>query len=376
MKKHFLIRTGLFFFYAGILMHSYVQVNAAVRIKDIADIKDLQKTQLVGYSLVVGLDGTGDGRRSLFTQQSIRNMMQRFGISIDSDRMNTKNVAAVMVTADMSPFAKKGGRVDVVVSSMGDASSLEGGTLLMTPLEGKDGIVYAYAQGNLSIGGTNIETPGMERFRKNYTLVGRVPNGAIVEQEPGISLGQNNKLELLLREPDFTTAVNVADAVDQTFGQTLALPLDASTISVDIPTEYRQPGQLVRMIAQLEIAEVEPDQVARVVINERTGTIVIGGNVRLSQAAVSQGNLTVKVSAVPVVSQPGPFSQGQTVVVPQTMTEISEPESANITVLPAAVSVTELANALNDLKVSPRDIISIFQALKQAGSLQAELVIM
>ena len=351
-------------------------LNAAVRIKDIVDIRGLQNTQLVGYSLVVGLDGTGDGRRALFTQQSVRNMLQRFGISVESDRMNTKNVAAVMVTADLSPFMKKGSRMDVVVSSLGDATSLEGGTLLMTPLESKEGVVYAFAQGNLSIGGTNIETVGMERFRKNYTLVGRVPNGGVVEQEPVLALGQNNTLDLLLKEPDFTTAARIAEVVDRTFGQTLAQPMDAATIAVNIPAEYRQQGQLVRMIAQLEVAEVEPDQVARVVINERTGTVVIGGNVRLSEAAVSQGNLTVKVSAIPIVSQPGPFSQGQTTVVPQTMTEVSEPESANVTVLQETVSVTDLADALNSLKVSPRDIISIFQALKQAGALQAELVIM
>ncbi len=351
---------------------------AEVRIKDIASIRGVSPVQLVGYSLVVGLDGTGDGRRSLFTQQSIRNMLYQFGISVTDERMSTRNVAGVMITATLSPFAKVGGNVDVVVSSMGDASSLEGGTLLLTPLVGKDGQVYAHAQGSISIGGVNIETMGGERYRKNYALVGRVPNGALVEREMPVNLGANGQIELLLREPDFTTADRIAQAVDQTFGNTIASPVDASTISVNIPAEYRDSGQMVRMIAMLESVEVVPDQVARVVINERTGTVVVGGNVRLSSAAVSQGDLTVKISAVPVISQPTPFSQGETVVVPQTMTTVTEGggEQGAVMVLEEPASVSDLADALNALKVSPREIISIFQALKEAGALQAELVIM
>ena len=350
--------------------------RASVRVKDLADIRGLEGVQVVGYSLVVGLDGTGDGRRSLFTQQSVRNMLQRFGLSVTDSRMTTRNVAAVMVTTVLSPFVKEGSRVDVVVSSMGDATSLEGGTLLLTPLVGRDGEIYAHAQGSVSIGGINIETVGGERFRKNYALVGRVPGGAVVEKENPVSLGEGGTLDLLLREPDFTTAVRVAQAVDSTFGNAIAFPLDAATISVDVPDTYRDPRQLVRMIATLESVEVVPDQVARVVINERTGTVVVGGNVRLSAAAVCQGSLTVKISAVPVVSQPAPFSQGETVVVPQTMTTVSEGEGDQVMLLGEPASVSDLAQALNALKVTPRDIICIFQALKQAGALQAELVIM
>ena len=348
---------------------------ARVRIKDIADIRGLSSVQLVGYSLVVGLDGTGDGRRSLFTQQSIRNMLQNFGLTVDDERMTTRNVAAVMVTAVISPFSKVGSKVDVVVSSMGDASSLEGGTLLLTPLQGKDGSSYAYAQGSVSIGGVNIETIGGERFRKNYALVGRVPNGAIVEQNIPVSLGEEGTIDLLLKEPDFTTAMRVAQAVDSAFGAEIAYPMDAATIHIEVPDAYNDARRMVSMIAMLESIEVVPDQVARVVINERTGTIVVGGHVRLSAAAVSQGDLTVKISTVPVISQPSAFSQGETVVVPQTMTTVEE-SAENVMVLNEPASVSDLADALNALQVSPRDIISIFQALKQAGALQAELIIM
>ena len=352
--------------------------SGEVRIKDIATIRGLSRTQLVGYSLVVGLDGTGDSRRSLFTHQSIRNMLYQFGINVTDERMSTRNVAAVMVTATMSPFSKPGSSVDVSVSSMGDASSLEGGTLILTPLMGKEGQVYAHAQGSVSIGGVNIETAGGERYRKNYALVGRVPNGAMVERGVPVNLGAGGTIELLLHEPDFTTASRIASAIDSTFGSTIAYPQDAATVSINIPTEYNDSGQLVRMIAMLEAVEVIPDQVARVVINERTGTVVVGGNVRLSPAAVSQGDLTVKISAVPVISQPSPFSQGQTVVVPQTMTTVTEGQGEQnaVMVLDEPASVSDLANALNALRVTPRDIISIFQALKQAGALQAELVIM
>lgn len=351
-------------------------VFAVVRIKDIADIRDLQEMQLVGYSLVVGLDGSGDGRRSLFTQQSIRNMLQRFGLAVDSDRLATKNVAAVMVTANLSPFAKKGSRVDVTVSSMGDAKSLEGGTLLLTPLEGRNGMLYAYAQGNLSVGGINIETVGFEKYRQNYSLVGRIPNGAIVEQDMITTLGENNRLDLLLREPDFTTAMRVSTAIDSIFGNTISSALDAATIAVNIPPEFQNQGQLVQMIARLERVEVQPDVIAKVVINERTGTVVVGGNVRLTEAAVHQGSLTVKVNAMPIISQPGPFSQGQTMMATQTMTSVQEDTLSQMRVLDETASVTDLANALNQLKVTPREVVSIFQALKQAGALQAELIIM
>jgi len=350
--------------------------SGPVRIKEIATIRGITKTQIVGYSLVVGLDGTGDGRRSLFTQQSIQNMLQRFGIAVSDKRIYTRNVAAVMVTAELSPFAKKGSVADITVSSMGDASSLEGGTLLMTPLMDKNGETYAYAQGNVSIGGLSIETISGEKYRKNYALVGRVPSGAIVEKETSQSFSADSTLTLQLRNPDFTTALRVGEAIDMLFGNAIANAIDAATVVVQIPDDYKGPNNLVRMIAMLESAEVEVDQIAKVIINERTGTVVVGGNVKLLTAAICHGPLTIRIRSMPIVSQPSPFSQrGETVVVPTTMTEVNENRQDNIVVLNEPASVSDLANSLNSMKVSARDLISIFQALKQAGALQAELVI-
>ncbi len=350
-----------------------VPVKSEVRIKDIATLRGISKTQLVGYSLVVGLNGTGDGRRSLFTQQAVRNMLRTFGLALEDKRLNMRNVAAVMLTAEMQPFLRQGSSMDVVVSSMGDATSLEGGTLLRSPLIGPDGQVYGQAQGSLSVGGINIETMAGGRFRRNHALVGRVPGGVIIEREMANTLGQNGQLQLLLREPDFTTALRIANAVDSVFNAAIANPLDAGTIEIQIPPEFQ--NQVVRLMAQLENITVIPDQIARVVINERTGTIVVGGNVRLSPVAVSQGNLTVSIQAQPFISQPLPLTAGATVAGTQTTTTVNE-QGTQLTVLPEPTDVSALAQALNDLQVQPRDVIAIFQALKQAGSLQAELVIM
>ncbi|MCD6115737.1 flagellar basal body P-ring protein FlgI [bacterium] len=362
--------------YAALLSLFFVNLFGSVRIKDIASLKGFRKEQLVGYSLVVGLDGTGDGRRSLVTSHSVRNMLQNFGITITDNRLYTRNVAAVMVTASITPFSKKGSAVDVVVSSLGDASSLEGGTLLMTPLVGNDNKIYAHAQGSVSIGGVNIETIGGERFRKNYALVGRVPNGAVVETEIPVEWGKDGKLELILKEPDFTTVSRISSAIDSAFGNQIASPIDAAAITIQIPQKFSTQAGIVKMIASLESLNVTPDQIARVVINERTGTVVVGKNVKLTAAAVCQGSLTVQISAFPVISQPQPFSQGQTVVVPQTVTNVTEKGGDRIMVLNEPATVSDLAKTLNALQVSARDIISIFQALKEAGSLKAELVIM
>lgn len=348
-------------------------LSGAVRIKDIATLQGVSKTQLVGYSLVVGLNGSGDGRRSLFTQQSVKNMLRNFGLTMDDHRLSTRNVAAVMLTAEMSPYIGRGGSVDVLVSSMGDASSLEGGTLLRAPMTGPDGQVYGQAQGSISVGGINIETVGGERYRRNHALVGRVPGGVIIDREMTNALGQDGQIKLLLREPDFTTALRVANAVDSTFGAQIANPLDAGSVQITIPDQFQ--GQVVRLMAQLEAIEIIPDQIARVVINERTGTVVVGGNVKLSPVAVSQGALTVRVASMPIISQPAAFSQGQTVVANQTATTVEETGN-QVMVLNEPADVNDLARALNGLNVKPRDIISIFQALKQAGALQAELVIM
>ena len=350
--------------------------SAQVRVKDIARIQGLQDTPLIGYGLVIGLDGTGDRRGSVFTVQSVGNMLMRFGITVPQDKVRLRNAAAVMVTGEIPPFVSKGERIDVVVSSLGDARSLERGTLLLTPLLGKDGTVYAYAQGSVSIGGFNIEAQGGERVRRNYTLVGRVPNGAIVEQEPPSSFGADGRLAILLGGPDFTSAVRLAEAVNGAFEGPIAFAKDAGTVLIEVPSDWKATDRLAKFIASVEVLEIEPDGVARVVINERTGTIVVGEHVRLSAAAVSHENLTIQIQATPVISQPLPFSRGETVVVPETEVTVTENERAKMSVIPSTANVGDLAKALNALQVTPRDIIAIFQALKEAGALQAELVIM
>jgi len=358
-----------------ILSLSYLRSTAGVRIKDIAKIQGLRGTQLIGYGLVVGLDGTGDGRRSLFTIQSVTNMLKRFGITVPQHRVRLENVAAVMVTAQIPPFMKVGSRVDVIVSSLGDATSLEGGTLLLTPLFGPDGTLYAMAQGPVSIGGFNVETIGGERVRKNYTLVGRVPEGATVEKEIPQDFVKDQKLSLVLENPDFTTANRLAQAINQDLGKHIAVPVDAAQVTVNIPPDYQNPGGIVDFISRVESLEITPDEVARVVVNERTGTIIVGEKVTISTVAVSHGNLSIEITTIPVISQPPPFSKGKTVVVPQTETRVTT-EEARMMVIEQTASVKDVAYALNALGVTPRDIIAIFQALKEAGALKAELIIM
>jgi len=347
----------------------------AVRVKEIAQLEGLGPTKLIGYGLVVGLDGSGDSRRSMATLQSVANMLKRFGITVPQRELRADNVAAVMVTADLPPFAKPGSRIDVQVSSLGDAESLEGGTLLLTPLVDASGTVYAVAQGPVSIGGFNINTIGGEKVRKNYALVGRVPNGAVVKKEAPGAVPDGGTLRLILKNPDFTTAARVAEAINQQFGRDIAVAVDAGAVELTVPEESRSPGKLVAFLSQLEAVEAEPDQVAKVVVNERTGTVVIGGDVRISAVAVAHGNLTVRITTTPIISQPAPFSQGQTVVVPETQTTVRT-ERASLTVIQDTASVDDLVKALNALGVTPRDLIAIFQALKEAGALKAELVIL
>ncbi len=345
---------------------------AAARVKDLVDIKGVQDQKLIGYSLVIGLDGTGDSRRSTMTAQAVRNMLTKMGMNVPDNNLAVRNVASVMVTASVSPFAGIGSAADVTVSSLGDASSLEGGTLLMTPLMGKDNLVYAVAQGPLSIGGFNVETMSGERYRKNYSLVGRVPNGAVIERGMEAQLIQGQNLEMMLRQPDFTTAVRIAEAINNQVGSSAANAVDPGRVNVQVT----DPAQVMSLVAQIEGIEVDADQEARVVINERTGTVVVGQDVHLMPTAVAHGNLTIKISSSPYVSQPPAFSGGSTVVVPQTRTQVIEEQGASVAVMDDVANVEELASMLNSLQVSPRDIIAIFQALKTAGALQAKLVIM
>ncbi|HPG37935.1 MAG TPA: flagellar basal body P-ring protein FlgI [bacterium] len=355
-----------------IILMSLPALVFPARIKDLVNIRGLQDQQLIGYSLVTGLDGTGDTRRALMTVQAVRNMMTKFGMNLPDENMNLRNVASVMVIAKVSPFAQSGSQVDVIVSSLGDATSLEGGTLLPTQLFAPNKQVVATAQGPVSIGGFNIETEGGEKYRKNYALAGRVPNGAIMTQDANISFANVTSLDLLLRDPDFTSAVRIAEAINTELGATAAKAVDPGRVELTIADA----SQAVSTIARIEVLDVNADQQARVVINERTGTVVVGNNVKLAPVAVAHGNLTIRVSSQPVISQPNAFSGGTTVVVPQTQTEVIEDGAGTVAVLNNMASVNDLAAMLNNLQVTPRDIIAIFQALKTAGALQAELVIM
>ncbi|RLE06881.1 flagellar biosynthesis protein FlgA [Candidatus Aerophobetes bacterium] len=343
-----------------------------VRIKDIARIKGAEEVQLFGYGLVVGLNGTGDKRGSTFTIQSISNMLQRLGISVDPQKLRLKNVAAVMVTCNLSPFIKAGNYVDVTVSSIGDASSLQGGTLLLTPLQGMDGEIYVLAQGPLSIGGFNVSGGG-GTVQKNHPLVGRIPRGGIVKKELPLAMVKNKDLSLILSQPDFTTASRIADVINEVFPDNPATALDAGMIKIKIPEKYTEEGRIVNFISQIGELPVVPDMVAKVVINERTGTIVVGKEVKISPVAVSHGNLLVTVKVSPVISQPPPFSEGETVVKEKEEIEVKE-EKGKIAFI-KGTTVEELVRALNGIGASPRDIIAIFQAIKEAGALQGELVI-
>ncbi len=350
-----------------------VQTTGAIRIKDIAYVQGVRTQQLIGYGLVVGLNGTGDTQRSTFTLQSVASMLKRFGITVPQDQLRLRNVAAVMVTASVPGFAKEGGTVDVIVSSMGDATSLQGGTLLLTPLSGIEGTVYAMAQGPLSVGGISVRANGNE-VRRNHTAAGRIPGGAILERALEATIVRDSTIAVVLMEADFTTATRIAEAVNSKIGERVATPNDGSSISIQVPAGYRADGRLVEFISLVELLEVTPDVTAKVVINERTGTIVVGGTVSILPVAISHGGLNIEIEAIPVVSQPAPFSQGQTVTTQLTAVYAGE-DSSTVMAFDGAATVQDVAKTLNALKVTPRDVIAIFQALKRSGALNAELVI-
>ncbi len=343
--------------------------RAQVRIKDIVDVEGVRANQLFGLGLVVGLDGTGG--QSDFTRQLAVEMLRRLNFVTDISAFDSKTVAAVMVTADLPPFATEGTRIDVTVSAIDDTKSLQGGILLLTPLRGADGEVYAVAQGPLSVGGFVISGQAATA-QKNHPTVGRIPNGAIVERTVPASFVHRGFIRLLLRTPDPATAHAMARAINQKFPKT-AVALDPATVQVTVPNDaLDDPVGFLSAIGELR---VNPDVPARVVINERTGTIVAGQNVAISAVAVAHANLAIVTSETPEVSQPAPFGQGDTVVVPRTQVDVTE-EGGVLRALGPAVTVGDLARALNALGVTPRDIIAIFQALKEAGALHAELIIM
>jgi flagellar P-ring protein precursor FlgI len=345
----------------------------AVRIKDATTLAGVPDNQVVGYGLIVGLNGTGDGNKSAFTVNSIASMLEKFGITISASQIKVKNVAAVIVTSDIPPFSPVGTRVDVNVSSMGDASSLEGGQLLMTPLRGQDGVTYAVAQGPVSIGGFNINAGAGNVIRRNHSTVGRIPDGAIIRRQQGNSYLQDDTFTLSLNNPDFQSAINITNLINTMYRKKLASAIDSREIRVKIPPGYLD--NPVAFIADVGNFDVELDKAARVVINERTGTVVIGGNVIIDEVAIAHGNLQVEITSRYGVSQPMPFGEGQSLVVPEVETVVKD-KNARLLALRESSTVGEIASALNELGVTPRDIVAIFQALKEAGALNAELTIM
>lgn len=355
--------------------HPMLGQNGSVRIKDIARVAGARVNQLYGYGLVVGLAGTGDSRSALFTVQSVTNMLARLGIVVPAAQLKIKNVAAVMVTAELPAFAREGDRIDVTLSSLGDAKSLVGGVLLQSPLQAADGTVYAVAQGPVAVGGAG-ESAGGSKAQINHLTAARVPGGAVVERAVPVAIGQESSLTIALHQPDFTTAQRVAEAINMALGAPaavpLAVPLDAARVVVRVPDGFT--GGIVTLIAQVEGLTVAPDIAARVVINERTGTIIIGGYVRILPVAIAHGNLKVEVQATPQVSQPPPFSPGQTTVVTPTQVTV-QPQPGSLVPVPGTNSVQDLVRALNAIGVTPRDLIAILQALRSAGALQGELVI-
>ncbi len=346
---------------------------ATSRIKDLANIEGVRQNQLIGYGLVVGLQGTGDTiNNSPFTRQSLQAMLERLGVNIRGQTLRTGNVAAVMVTGNLPAFATQGTRLDVTVSALGDAKSLQGGTLLVTPLLGADGNVYAVAQGSLAIGGFQAEGEGA-KITRGVPTVGRIANGAIIEREIDFALNRLTQVRLALRNPDFTTAKRIAAAINDFLGMPTAEPLDPATVQISVPKEYTR--NVVGLLTEVEQLKIEPDQPARIIIDERSGIIVIGRDVRVSTVAVAQGNLTVTISEAPQVSQPAPFSDGETVVVPRSQVGVEE-DGHKLAVVRQGVSLQELVDGLNALGIGPRDLIAILQAIKAAGAIQADLEVM
>ena len=352
----------------------YTAPSAATsRIKDLANVEGVRQNQLIGYGLVVGLNGTGDTLNNIpFTKQSLQAMLERMGVNIRGANIRTGNVAAVMVTGNLPPFSTQGTRMDVTVSALGDAKNLQGGTLLVTPLLGADGNVYAVAQGSLAIGGFSAEGDAAKVVR-GVPTVGRISNGAIIEREIDFALNRLPNVRLALRNADFTTAKRIAAAVNDFLGSKTAEPVDPSTVLLSVPKEFK--GNVVALLTEIEQLQVEPDISAKIVIDERSGIIVMGRDVRVATVAIAQGNLTITVSEARQVSQPAPFSQGQTVTVPRSRVGVQE-DGKQLAVVKDGVSLQELVDGLNALGIGPRDMIAILQAVKAAGAIQADIEVM
>ena len=348
---------------------------ALSRIKDLAQVEGVRQNQLVGYGLVVGLNGTGDTLNNApFTRQSLQAMLERLGVNTRGTNLRTANVAAVMVTANLPAFSTQGTRLDVTVSALGDAKSLQGGTLLVTPLLGADGEVYAVAQGSVAIAGFAAEGEAA-KITRGVPTVGRISNGGLIEREIEFKLNTQRAVRLALRNPDLTTSKRIAAAINDFMGADTAEPTDPSTVALQIPPRYQ--GNLIRLLTEIEQLRVEPDQTAKIVIDERSGIIVMGKDVRVSTVAVAQGNLTVTIAEQPQVSQAQPLAPGgQTVVVPRTGVKVDTDDGKKLALVQNGVTLRELVDGLNALGIGPRDLISILQAIKASGALQADIEVM
>lgn len=357
---------------ASLLAPASVQA-ATARIKDIVDIEGVRDNQLIGYGLVVGLNGSGDSlNNSPFTRQSLQAMLERLGVNTRGETMRTGNVAAVMITANLPAFATQGSRLDVNVSSIGDASSLQGGTLLVTPLLGADGETYAIAQGSVTINGFSASGDSATVI-SGVPTTGRISEGGLIEREIGFSLGAQRTIRLALKNPDFTTSRRVALSINDFIGVPCATPEDGATIRINLPHNFN--GNIVDLITDIEQLVVETDQPAKIIIDENSGIIVMGKDVRVSTVAVAQSNLTVSIAETPIVSQPQPFTDGQTVQLPRTDLNVDIVDS-NLTTVNESVSLQELVDGLNALGIAPRDLIAILQAIKASGALQADIEVM
>ncbi|MCE9507831.1 MAG: flagellar basal body P-ring protein FlgI [Alphaproteobacteria bacterium] len=366
------IATGL----AAATFIASAQADGTARIKDIVDIEGVRDNMLVGYGLVVGLNGTGDTLNgSPFTEQSIIGMLERLGVNIRDESMKTKNIAAVMVTATLPPFTNQGSRIDVTISTLGDAKSLQGGTLLVTPLLGADSQVYSVAQGSVSVAGFSAGGEAGGGVTQGTPTAGRISSGAIVEREIPFELAAMTSTRLALRNPDFTTARRIAAAINDHLKIQAASAENPASVSINLPDGYQT--NMVNLLTDIEQLKVHPDQIARVVIDERSGVIVMGDDVRISTVALAQGNLTIRVTETPQVSQPEAFSQGgTTVVVPRSDVQVDADSNRKIAMLPEGVSLQALVSSLNALGVGPRDIITILQSIKASGALQADIKVM
>lgn len=347
--------------------------GASVKLKDLVEVEGVRGNDLVGYGLVVGLDGTGDGLRNIpYTEEALSSLLERLGINVQGEEFRPKNVAAVLVTATLPPFARAGTRIDVTVSAIGDATNLTGGMLIMTPLNAADGLIYAVAQGPVLVSGFSAQGDAAS-VTEGVPTAATIPNGARVERELAFNFTEMENLRLTLRAPDFTTAARIETAINTRFNKPIALMIDSASVDIAIDSTFRSPAH---MISEVENVEIRPAQKARIVIDQRSGTIVLGSEVRISSVAVAQGNLSIRIRETPGVSQPNPFSRtGETIVVPRTDITVDDASDQRVAVIEENLTLADLVDGLNALGVSPREMIDILKAIKSAGALHAELVL-